>query len=92
MPDFVEPLVTALVDYLSSSPQPEHRQLLSITPPSISPIFAWYARKLAGRAVRNRSQKDLLRGLVALAISTCSGDFSAHSLFSRAFRPRVCSA
>jgi hypothetical protein len=75
MPDFVEPLVTTLVDSLSSSPEREWRQFLSITRGELSPIFGWYARKLAGRAVRDRSRKDLLRGLVALAISASKGEF-----------------
>jgi hypothetical protein len=37
-------------------------------------VFGWYARKVAGRAVRNRSILDLRAGLIAVAISVSGGD------------------
>ncbi|MEA2679615.1 MAG: hypothetical protein QOK03_1337 [Candidatus Binataceae bacterium] len=75
MPEFVEPLVTRLVDSFSACPEPPRLRLLSAVTPELSSILGWYARKSAGRAVRDRSREDLLRGLVALAISGGKGDF-----------------
>jgi hypothetical protein len=74
MPEFVEPLVTGLVDSFTSSPERRRRQFLAIVPPELSAILGWYAQKLAGRAVRDRSREDLGRGLIALAISASKGD------------------
>ena len=75
MPEFVEPLVTEVVNSLSSIHESYRRQLLSAVSPELSSVLGWYARKLAGRAVRDHSREDLVHGLVALAISASKGDF-----------------
>ena len=69
MPNFAEPLVTELVKYLSSCTDVHRQQLLSTAPFELETVLGWYARKLAGRAVREHSREDLLNGLVALAIA-----------------------
>lgn len=75
MPDFVEPLITELVASFSSYPEIQQRQLLSTVTPEMSSLLGWYARKLAGRAVRDCSHEDLRNGLLALLISAHGGDF-----------------
>jgi len=74
MPEFVEPLVTELVKYFSSSSDLRRQELLSTAPREISPALGWYARKLAGRSVRDHSREDLWNGLVALAIYSAIAD------------------
>lgn len=74
MPEFVEPLITELVSSYASYTEVQQRQLLSAISSELSGVFGWYARKLAGRAVRESSRTDLWNGLVALLISTYSGD------------------
>jgi hypothetical protein len=75
MPEFVEPLVTKLIDSFVSNPALHRDQLLDYVSPQLSMLLGWYARKLAGRAVRDHSKGDLWRGLIALAISASKGDF-----------------
>lgn len=75
MPEFVEPLVTELVSAFDSSPELRRRQLLSMVSLELSSVLGWYARKLAGRAVRENSRTDLRNGLIAMAISVSNGDF-----------------
>lgn len=75
MPGFVEPLVTELVTSFVSSDADDRNKLLSVVSPALSDLLGWYARKLAGRAVREGSQADLWNGLIAMAISTSRGDF-----------------
>ncbi len=74
MPEFVEPYVTELVDRFTSCSEAERNQLLSLMSRE-SPVFGWYARKLAGRAIRDNSQKDLWNGLMALVIFANKTDF-----------------
>jgi hypothetical protein len=74
MPQFVEPLVTELVKYFSSCTDLHRQQLLSTTSRELSTVLGWYARKLAGRAVRDHSREDLRNGLVALAIDAGIAD------------------
>jgi hypothetical protein len=75
MPEFVEPLVTELVSSFDSSPEFRRRQLPFLVSPVLSSVLGWYARKLAGRAVRENSRADLRNGLIAMAISVSKGDF-----------------
>ncbi len=75
MPDFVEPLVTELVTSFVSSDESDRQKLLSIVSLELSDLLGWYARKLAGRAVREGSREDLWNGLIAMAISISKGDF-----------------
>jgi hypothetical protein len=75
MPDYVEPLVTELVGSFASSPESLRRQLLAVISPEISSVLGWYARRLAGRAVRDRSRADMWNGLIAMAICASQGDF-----------------
>lgn len=75
MPDFVEPLISELVASFSSYSEIQQQEVLSTISPEVSSLFGWYARKLAGRAVRDCSREDLRNGLFALLISAHSGDF-----------------
>jgi hypothetical protein len=75
MPEFVEPLVSEIVSSFGSSPEADRLQLLSLMSSRASSILGWYARKLSGRAVRNRSQKDLKDALIAVAIAASKMDF-----------------
>jgi hypothetical protein len=60
MPDFVEPVVTQMIKAFLSSDQNKRRELTSIMiPPETCSTLGWYARKLAGRAVRDRPITDL---------------------------------
>jgi hypothetical protein len=68
MPAFVEPLVTEIVTSLVCSDEARREELLSLVSRSVCPAFGWYARKLAGRAVRERSRSDLWNGVVALGM------------------------
>jgi hypothetical protein len=68
MPEFVEPLVTELVSSFGTYSDLEQRTILSAVTPEISSVLGWYARKMAGRAVRESSRTDLWNGLVAALI------------------------
>lgn len=74
MPGFVEPLVGELVRSFAISPPDKQRNLLTEISREVSSILGWYARKLAGRAVREGSTEDLRNGLIALSISASKGD------------------
>jgi hypothetical protein len=80
MPEFVEPLLLDIVKSFSSSSESQRRQMLTMMSLRASDVFGWYARKLAGQAVRNQSVNDLSNGLVALAIAAPNGDM--RDLFS----------
>jgi hypothetical protein len=67
MPEFVEPLVEQLIEYLASCTDPVRQQLLSTAPHEMFPGVGWYAQKLVRRAVRNNSKENLWHGLLALA-------------------------
>jgi hypothetical protein len=70
MPEFVEPLITGLVSSFGTYSELEQRKIVAAAlPPEISGNFGWYARKMAGRAVRESSRTDLWNGLVAKLIS-----------------------
>jgi hypothetical protein len=75
MPEFVEPLAAELVVWFGSSSELQRQQMLSNVSPRLCPVLGWYARKLAGRAVRDHSQDDLWNGLIAAAISASQEDF-----------------
>lgn len=75
MPDFVEPLVSELVKSFPYYSENQQRQILSGVSAPVSSVLGWYARKLAGRAVREQSREDLCNGLLALGISAHGGDF-----------------
>jgi hypothetical protein len=74
MPDFVEPLVSDLVTSFSTYSESERSDLSSVISPETSFVLGWYARKLAGRSVRESSRADLWNALMALAISASNGD------------------
>jgi len=70
MPTFVEPLVTKFVDAIAASGSEWDRQgLFAAFDAKTADTFGWYARKLAGRCVRDESHTDLLRGLIALLVA-----------------------
>jgi hypothetical protein len=69
MPEFVEPLVTGLVSSLGTYSDLEQRKILTALTPDVSWVVGWYARRVAGRAVRESSRTDLWNGLVASLIS-----------------------
>jgi hypothetical protein len=70
MPEFVEPLITELVSSFGTYSELEQRKIVTAAVrPEISGKFGWYARKMAGRAVRESSRTDLWNGLVAKLIS-----------------------
>jgi hypothetical protein len=69
MPEFVEPLVTELVKHFVSCNDLRRKVLLSGGPQELSTTLGWYARKLAGRAVRDNTFEDLWNGLVGLALA-----------------------
>jgi hypothetical protein len=75
MPAFVEPLVDELVSSFASSSPVERRKLLTSVSPELSSVLGWYARKLAGRAVRDRSTFDLKNAMAALALVASRADF-----------------
>jgi hypothetical protein len=75
MPEFVEANVSELVEFFPSYTESQREQILSSASPELSSVLGWYARKLAGRAVRERSRKDVLNGLIALAIAAQNWDF-----------------
>lgn len=75
MPDFVEPLVAELVTSVTSSPERYRHLLNSSMTSEFSAVLGWYARKLAGRAVRENSREDLWNALAAMAILASRGDF-----------------
>jgi hypothetical protein len=70
MPQFVEPLLEDLLDSFCAGSRDQQRHLLQMFLEHRSPCFGWYARKMAGQAVRNASETDLWRGLVANAIGS----------------------
>jgi|SRR5215467_2452347 len=74
MPDFVEPLVSGLVSSFATYSDSEKSELVSAISVETSSVFGWYARKLAGRSVRESSREDLWKGLLALAISALGVD------------------
>jgi hypothetical protein len=75
MPEFAEPLVAGLVKLYSSGSDVLRTQLISAVSREPSPVYGWYARKAAGRAVRHTSQEDIFNGLISLALSAGGGDF-----------------
>jgi hypothetical protein len=75
MPEFVEPVVTQLVDLFEAAAESERRQWPSAIPREAIHVFGWYARKLAGRAVREQQVMDVRRGLLALAIYASASDW-----------------
>jgi hypothetical protein len=74
MPEFVEPLLNQLVTSYFGDPEFRRKAPDTIATPELAPLLGWYARKLAGKAVREHSRVDLRRGLIALAISAGSSD------------------
>ena len=75
MPEFVEASVLELVESFTSGAESQKAQILSVVSPQLSSLLGWYARKLAGRAVRDKSRKDLRDGLIALVIAANETDF-----------------
>jgi len=75
MPEFVEPLVSELVASFTSYSGAGKDHALSEISPEVRSILGWYARKLAGRAVRESSRADLWNGLLAVAILASGEDF-----------------
>lgn len=69
MPAFVEPLVAQLINQFVSSSEQDRAGLLSSVSAEVASILGWYARKLAGRSVREMSQTDLQQGIIAIAIA-----------------------
>ena len=74
MPPFVEPLITDLVEAFAKISDLERAEVLASWKREAEPCIGWYARKLAGRAVRDHSEKDLRNAMVAIAISSCFED------------------
>lgn len=75
MPDFVEPLVVELIDDFEASASEERDEFLAAVSPGAARALAWYARRMAGRAVRESSPQLLWSGLVALAMAAPQFDF-----------------
>jgi len=76
MPDFVEPLTIELINSFASLSQPERHEVLDAVSPELASVLGWYARKVAGRAVRERSGADLRNGLIAVALGVSKADFT----------------
>jgi hypothetical protein len=74
MPSFVEPLLEELLELVETSPQVLRQQLLASVTIELSSVLGWYARKLAGRAVRDHSIRDLRHGLLAIAVRLAKDD------------------
>jgi hypothetical protein len=68
MPSFVEPAVQQLVTAFGQASADDRSRFLASWHAEANPALAWFARKLAGRAVRARSEEDLVYGLTAIAI------------------------
>ena len=75
MPSFVEPAIITLIAQFQSAQEVERRNILTRWPPGASPPLGWFARKMAGQAVRMQSEEDVYRGMVALALSSQSSDW-----------------
>ena len=75
MPDDFEPLVTELVTSFGAAPDDRRNELLARVSPEACFVLGWYARKLAGRAVREGSHPDLWNALVATAIRASKEDY-----------------
>ena len=75
MPAFLEPTLTTLITDVISMPDIERAALLARWHTDCSGPLGWYARKLAGRSVRNGSVQELERACVAIALASRTGDF-----------------
>lgn len=71
MPEFAEPYITEIVEIYVSAPNTDRERLLKMISGKnkAGMVFGWYARKLAARAVRYESQRDLRNGLIAIVIA-----------------------
>jgi hypothetical protein len=74
MPSFIEPLISRLVEALVASPSGLSQEQWAQVSRTAGDKFGWYARKLSGRAVRERSRIDLRNGLLAAGIAAHGGD------------------
>ena len=75
MPEFVEPLIEELIASVSSMSALQRDQLRTVVNDRAAGILGWYARKVAGRAVRNSSPEDIWKAVLALAIAACKSDW-----------------
>lgn len=68
-PEWVEPTIARLVDAFAGAGELERRQVLAHWNPEAAPPLAWYARKMAGVAVRTYARGDVRNGLVAITLA-----------------------
>jgi hypothetical protein len=68
MPVFVEPLLERLVAGFPALPEPLREEITSSLGVTTFGLLGWYARRLAGRAVREASKSDLLKAIIAEVI------------------------
>ena len=73
-PDWVEPTITRVVDAFAESSELERRQVLAYWKPEAAPPFGWYARKMAGVAVRTQAHSDLRNGLIAITLAAAGAN------------------
>lgn len=91
MPAFAEPLITEFVESFARWSDVDRQKAITVwrkeNGDQASDTLGWYARKMAGRAVREGSQQMFKNGLVAIGIAASAGDlrdnFAVLSLLSR---------
>ena len=77
-PEWVEPTITRLVAGFADASVLERRHVLAHWKMAAAPPMGWYARRMAGVAVRRQMLSDARHGLIALTLAAADANNREH--------------